>query len=145
MVTSIKIPPMIHSPPVSSSPPRPLIEDVFKVESGKSQCLKKKRSMLTFLDRLPVKKLSLKELVFSLQVALVEAGIISVGPVEGIDEDEVKKMESTNAYQFTMGALKRARELHKQLEDDNSKLVEQNKRLEIRLTLSKIANEKLDK
>lgn len=54
-------------------------------------------------------------------------------------------MESKNAYPSTMGALERARELYKQLDEENRKLVNQNKRLEDHLTLSKKANEKLHK
>ncbi|KAA3455764.1 Myocilin [Gossypium australe] len=106
-------------------PPKPLTEDAFGVivEHGHP------RGSLKFMSTGGLAQAPLKELVLSLQVAFTEVGMISVGLTEGIKE-EVKKIEFIDAYQSTMGALKRARELHKQLEEENNKLIEQNKRVE---------------
>ncbi|KAH1090878.1 hypothetical protein J1N35_018135 [Gossypium stocksii] len=72
-----------------------------------------------------MKKPSLKELILSLQVALIEAGIVSVETAGGINEEE------------------RDSELHKHLDKENKKLVDLNKRLQYRLILTEKDIEKL--
>lgn len=62
-------------------------------------------------------------------MALVEADMVSVWTTEGSNEEEVGKVEFENVHQSIIEALERARELHKQLDEENRKLVEQNKRL----------------
>lgn len=71
----------------------------------------------------------LQDLELSLQVFLVEAGMVNMGLAEGISKAVIKKRETKNVHQSTMGALERARELHANMVKDNRKLLEWNRRL----------------
>ncbi|KAH1128839.1 hypothetical protein J1N35_000217 [Gossypium stocksii] len=99
-------------------------------------------------------KPSLQELALSLQVLLTKDGIASEGLTEGISRAEIKKREIENIHQSTLGALKRACELHANMVEDNRKLLKQNKRLQEHLSLAgkdveelhwKISGEQTDK
>ncbi|KAK5839354.1 hypothetical protein PVK06_008132 [Gossypium arboreum] len=60
-----------------------------------------------------VKKPTLNELILSLQVALAEAGMVSVWIIKGIIEEKVKNVEFENFHLSTMEALETSQELHK--------------------------------
>lgn len=61
---------------------------------------------------------------------LTEAGVVSVGLAEGINEAEIKKRESQNVHQSTVRVLQRARKIHTNLVENNRKLLEHNRRLQ---------------
>ncbi|KAH1048088.1 hypothetical protein J1N35_038872 [Gossypium stocksii] len=128
VASTITVPPVVSSLPVYLLRERLPTEDTFgkfpycPTEMGEqwrdSSLEEAKKHVCPSASSNCMRKPSLKELILSLQVALAEAGMVSVGLAEGIGEEEVKKIETKNAYQSTMGALERARKLHKQLDEE---------------------------
>ncbi|KAH1082886.1 hypothetical protein J1N35_022647 [Gossypium stocksii] len=66
-----------------------------------------------------VKRPSLQELAFSLQVLLPKANIVCLGLREGIDGAEASKRQLDNSYQNALQTLERALELHSKLKQEN--------------------------
>ncbi|KAK5811693.1 hypothetical protein PVK06_027052 [Gossypium arboreum] len=111
VVATIIIPLMIPSPPGSPPPPRLLTEDIFGVivQHGPPEGSMKfmftggeTQTLFSWREHLGVQKFP----YCPTKVNLTKAIMVSVGLVEGIDKDEVRRMGSENAYQSTMGTWK---------------------------------------
>ncbi|KAH1032081.1 hypothetical protein J1N35_044255 [Gossypium stocksii] len=129
VATIVIVSPTAPSPHVSPPPPIPLTKDTFGiiVQHGPLEGLLKFRStggetqtLFPWREHLSMQKFP----YYPTKVVLAEVGIVSMGLSKGISEEE-------------------AHELHKQLDEENRKLVDQNMRLKDHLTLSKKEIKKL--
>ncbi|KAH1064187.1 hypothetical protein J1N35_029174 [Gossypium stocksii] len=82
-----------------------------------------KEYIFSFASSSSTKRPSLKELIPSLQVTLVEIKVITLGLLDSMENEEIKKKEFENSFHSTQEALEEVHELYKKLEEDNSKMV----------------------